>query len=448
MKTYSLRKRLLKWITIPILAMTIASMAISFHHTRKEIDEVYDAQLVHSAKILLQLTKIELTPHNMLLGPENNDLRHTYERNLGIRIWRQNTLITASQNAFVFKDFRPPSGFSEANIQGHDWRFFVYKDPVDNITIEVSERKDIRFELMGKLMIALMAPTMVFLPLILLMLWFGIRRILGPVTRLSSHVDRRSSDDLSPIEGDTIPQEIEPFILALNRLLSRMEDSFRREREFTDHAAHELRTPLAAMKTQTQVLLMRAEANKELAAYEDGLENLQSSINRATHLVDQLLQLARLQNENLPRKATDLSMVVEDIIGPLEERAARKKVGITFNLPQHCIIYGHADSAAILLNNLIDNAIKYTPTSGEVHVKLTEDGLFEVADTGPGLTDNEKTRVFKRFVRVDKTGQVGSGLGLAIAQWVATAHDVKIQLSDNKPQGLIVRIQWQTITPV
>lgn len=441
---YSLRHRLLAWISIPIIAVMLMALASSYHFTKEEIAEVYDAQLVHSAKVLLQLTEHEIMEdEDFHLGIENHDLQHRYERNLGFRIWVRNELITHSPNTAHFGTFEASPGFSNHNLDGHQWRFFVFLAPEQNIKIEVSERMDIRAELIIQLMVSLIAPAFLFLPLVLLIIWGGIRQVLKPVIRISTDVDERSSDDLSPLQQHALPQEIAPLVNALNRLFKRLETSFKSEREFTDHAAHELRTPLAAMKTQTQVLIKKAA---EVPACAAGLENLQSSINRATRLITQLLSLARLQNENLPKEDTDLSEVLQDCVTDITSVADHKQVHIKTDIAANCIIHAHTDSVRILINNLLDNAVKYTPAQGDVSVTLHKNGTLRIVDTGCGISDKNKARVFERFVRTDKSGQSGSGLGLSIAQWIADTHDVTITLSDNVPQGLKAEIKWTPLS--
>ncbi|MCB1562927.1 MAG: sensor histidine kinase N-terminal domain-containing protein [Alphaproteobacteria bacterium] len=448
-RTYSLRSRLITWISLPILIATLLTVLISYIFARHEIEEVYDAQLVHSAKVLLQLTHHEiLEDEKFNLGLEDPDLQHRYERKLGFRIWVDNDPISQSTNTADFKDFEAPPGFSNQTIGKHRWRFFVFLDPADGIKIEVSERYDIRYELIIQLMSALILPALFFIPTIVIVVWIGVRKVLHPVVRMSVDVDQRSSDDLSPIAHDRLPQEIAPFVQALNRLFKRLEESFRREREFTDHAAHELRTPLAAMKTQTQVLIKKAGAMEQtggISECAEGLLNLETSINRATHLVEQLLLLARLQNEDLPKNKMDLSACVLGAIEDIRRRAAHKNIHLKTKIMPGLYIHGHDISVGILLNNLLGNAVKYTPEGGSVDITLEADGTLCIADTGPGLNDQDKVRVFKRFVRADKSGQTGSGLGLSIAQWVAHAHDVQIELSDHAPTGLSVKIKWDIL---
>jgi len=443
MQNYSIRKRLLLWISIPILTASLLIMLLAFLFTWHEIEEVYDSQLVHTAKTLLQLTEHELkeSPNKQFyLGEENSDEEHNYEKKTAFRIWRGDVLILQSAKAKEFPYVEAPPGFSNQFIDDKPWRFFVYIDADRNLRVETSERYAIRYELITQLMISLAIPMGILIPSLLTIVWVGIRKSLQPLVALSYTVDRRDTDDLSPINSVDVPLEATPLVYALNRLFGRISDSFRREREFTDHAAHELRTPLAAMKTQTQVLMRKTGAVPECR---DGLENLNATIDRSTHLLEQLLSLARLQNENLPLSEINLSECVEDAAVETAERAKQKEQSWNISIAENVRIKGHMDSLYILIRNILDNAVKYTPQGGTVTIALSKEGTLQVADSGPGIADDDKERVFNRFVRVDKSGQTGSGLGLSIAHWIADAHGAKILLKDNQPHGLIVEMDFR-----
>ncbi len=404
-KTYSLRLRLIAWISISILLATTLTFFIGSMSSWHEIEEVYDAQLVHSAKILHQLTQHEITQDDKFdLGIESSNLEHKYERKIGFRIWANANLITQSPNTIGFESFEAPPGFSDHQIDGHKWRFFVFLDPANKIQIEVSERYDIRYELIEQIMTALIAPGIIFIPMIFIIVWVGVRKTLKPIMKFSVDMDARSTDDFSSIEKCALAEEIAPLVNALNRLFSRIGESFRREREFTDHAAHELRTPLAAMKTQTQVLMKKAGGMPECA---DGLENLQSSIDRATGLVDQLLSLARLQNEEFPKAKFNLSECLHDSIAEVKSRAKGKNITLHTEISGDVFISGHESSVAILFRNLLDNAVKYTRKGEDIWAHLSKDALIEISDNGPGINDKDKKTVFQRFTRADKTGQPG-----------------------------------------
>ncbi|MBU0799686.1 MAG: two-component sensor histidine kinase, partial [Alphaproteobacteria bacterium] len=289
-------------------------------------------------------------------------------------------------------------------------------------------------------MISLIAPALLFIPAIILAVWLGVSRSLRPVLALSRSVDARHSADLTPVDSHGTPAEVVPLVQALNRLFSRLSDSFKREREFTDHAAHELRTPLAAMKTQTQVLMKKVGAQPE---WRDGLDNLHASIMRATHLIEQLLSMARLQNESLALTKADMATCVQEALETVSMTAQDKGMVLSLSVVDHAPIHGHAGSLVMMVRNLLDNAIKYAPPASIIAVTLTPHNLT-ISDNGPGLNDIDKARVFERFVRVDRSGQTGSGLGLSIAKWVVDIHGALITLSDNQPHGLTVNVQWDS----
>lgn len=439
---HSLRRQLLLWISLPVLMAGLLSIFLAFFFSWHELGEVYDAQMVHSAKVLLQLTEHEIRESggvDIRLDIDTPDLQHRYERKTAFRIWYKGALVTQSANAVQFKNFEAPPGFSDQRINAKPWRFFAFADPQKDLRVETAERYAIRYELIYQLMLSLLVPLVLFIPAMLLIIWIGVRKSLRPVVTLSGAVDARHSDDLAPIEVNGIPAEVIPLVHALNRLFQRISDSFRRERDFTDHAAHELRTPLAAMKTQTQVLMKKAGQMPDCA---DSLDNLNATIDRATHLIEQLLSLARVQGEEFSLRQVNLSECLYDVVDDCRPLLQSRHQVIKTDIADDIIINGHADSLMILIRNILDNAMKYTPEGGAIAVSLTGQGLLAIADTGPGLSQADKSRVFGRFIRADKTGQTGSGLGLSIAQSIADAHHVAIVLDDNQPCGLIVKIPF------
>lgn len=436
---YSLKRRLLGWISLSVLTVSALIFMMAYLFSRHEIGEVYDAQLVHSARTLLQLTGNETADPDTASIDLPQKLEHKYENKTAFRVWRGERLIRQSRSAERFNIDAPP-GFSDQKIDGHFWRFFVFIDSEDNLRIETAERYSIRYESIGQLMTSLAIPMGILIPSLLLIVWITVHKSLKPIINVSAEVDTRRIDDLTPIADQAVPAEIKPLIQALNRLFVRISDSFRREREFTDHAAHELRTPLAALKTQTQVLMKKTAG---IESCRDGFHNLALTIDRAAHLVDQLLLLARIQNEPVARaQKLDLSVCVEDAVSEIRPLAAAKNQSIQTDIHAGVMLSGCENALYILVRNILDNAVKYTPEGGEVKITLTPDGVLSVSDTGPGIADADKKRVFERFTRIDQTGQTGSGLGLSIAKWIAQTYDVNITLSDNAPSGLVVTLQF------
>ncbi len=441
-KHFSLRKYLLIWITIPVLGLVIISLIIGFLFTWHEIEEVYDAQLAHNSKVLYQLVEHEIHDDKAFsLGIEQDKIEHKYERNLGFRVWYNQNLVTQSTNTTHFGEFKAPPGFSTQEIDGHSWRFFVMLTPSNDIVIETSEKFDIRYELITQLMLSQIIPALFFVPILLFIVWIIVRKSLSPLIAISAEVKNRKSDDFSAVGKEQhIVDEIEPLISGLNQLLGRIGETFQHERQFTDYAAHELRTPLAAMKTQAQVLLRKT---KELPEYQAGLNNLLASVERATALVEQLLSLARVQNQVIVKNKVALSDLIEQKISELENKAKSKNIRIIRDIKPQVIIEAHEETFGILLHNLIDNSIKYSFEDSEIQIRLTEN-TFNIIDTGPGISDEHKTLVFDRFVRVDTRRQIGSGLGLAIVKWIAQSHHMNIHLRDNAPSGLHVEIELRS----
>lgn len=445
-KQYSLRLHLLSLISIPILLAGCVIGGFVIYSAYHEISEVYDAQLAHAAKVLLQLTEHEVDEHESYqieLGAERPDIKHRYEKNTSFRIWEGDHMVTESVSAEAFADVHPPPGFSNQEIKGELWRFFVYVDDQTALTIEVAERQEIRTELILQILSSFFAPALIFVPLILLFVWFGTTKSLKPLLRISEAVDRRDADDLTPISAGRVPREVMPLMRALNRLLLRMDVGLRREREFTDNAAHELRTPLAAMKTQTQVLMKKAG---DMPEYKEGLNDLHASIDRASHMVCQLLAFARMQSRDMEFDKFDLSALVGEILKEVSPLSVAKNQTCEADIAEHVMVWGNSDALAIMIRNLVENAIKFTPEGGRIAIGLDSDATLHVSDTGPGIPDQEKEKVLERFSRGSKVRQQGSGLGLAMVKWVSDLHHARLQLSDNKPKGLTVSVKLEPVT--
>ena len=442
-KPYSLRLQLLSFIGGPIILAGIIIGGLALMFTYQEIDEVYDAQLAQAAKLLLQLARHEIRDHDkegLHLGTEEPDFSHLYEKKLWFRIWQKDRLITQSLEADAFSNTIAPLGFSRQDIKGVHWRFFVYVDNKTNITVEVAENGQVRTELILDILSSLLIPGMIFFPLILLIVWMGTTRSLRPIKSIANQLNTRTAHDLSPLYEEKVPREIMPFITSMNRLFLRVNETFRREREFTDNAAHELRTPLAAMKTQTQVLLKKAV---KMPDCEEGLDNLLESIDKASHMVGQLLAFARLQSQSDSPEDVNLSLLVEDALREIHPLALQRNQSLDAEIEQNVTLQGYAGALGILLRNLADNAIKYTPENGNIAVSLShKEGkiILAVSDNGPGIPEEHQNKVFERFYRVHKSTGTGSGLGLSMVRWVADMHHASIKVENLQPRGLSIQV--------
>ncbi len=444
-KQYSLRLHLLSLISIPIILAGCVIGGFAMYSAYHEISEVYDAQLSHAAKVLLQLTEHEVKEHESYeieLGAERPDISHRYEKNISFRIWKGNHLVTESVSAEDFENINAPPGFSDQKISDKQWRFFVFVDDKTDITVEVAERYEIRTELIIQILGSFFVPALVFVPLLFLLVWLGTTRSLKPLLDVSIAVDKRDASDLAPINACRIPKEVMPLIRALNRLLTRLDTGLRREREFTDNAAHELRTPLAAMKTQTQVLLKKAG---DVPECKDGLDNLHASIDRAAYMVDQLLSFSRMQSRDLEFEKINFSALIQDVLKELSPLAIAKRQECEANIAPDIYVTGNKEALSIMVRNVVDNAIKYTPEQGHINVILKNDGTLSVSDNGAGVSDNDKEKVLERFSRGDTKSQ-GSGLGLAMVKWACDLHGADLSLSNNEPKGLIISIKMDVLS--
>ena len=251
-------------------------------------------------------------------------------------------------------------------------------------------------------------------------------------------------DNLNPITLDNIPQEVLPLTNSLNDLFSRLFNAFEKEKQFTNDAAHELRTPLAALKTHTQVALNETDSTK----VNHSLNKILTGVERASHLIDQMLTLARLSPSAIQasnKKDISLFSCAEEVSAELSHEATRKNIELILAESPYLKITGLKLPLCILLRNIIHNAIIYTPRGGEIIVSINIENaspIITIVDNGPGIAEHQLTRVFDRFYRVIGREQDGCGLGLAIAKQCAIHLNATIELSNLEPSGLKVLIRF------
>jgi len=276
---------------------------------------------------------------------------------------------------------------------------------------------------------------LIALPILGLMLYFCVSYSLRHLKLLTHEITSRRSTHLKPIKRKNVPIEVQPIVNELNDLFVNLRLALIHNKRFAGDAAHELRTPLAALKANAQVAL-HAKSSEE---QQHALKNLNLGVDRCTHLIEQLLTLSRLGPEAALENCQNvlLSSVTAETIALLAPRALDKNIEIDLNTEiEHAYVYGNEISLTILVRNLVDNAIRYTPENGQVHVSIFEEDdhyVLRVSDTGPGIPKELQERVFERFFRILGTNTVGSGLGLAIVQQIATLHQANIRLG--QPQG-------------
>lgn len=466
----SLRTRLLLLLLVTVVAGWGATALSSFFDTRHEIDEIFDAQLAQSAKLLLAQASHDMDELNHKgdgIAMEVRSDEHKYERRLTFQLWNdKGRLLVRSEGApeqpfsaaylkagpFPRDNAEPrhgPNGtrrgrFDDVDIGGTRWRVFSHWDGDGEILVQVGERYDVRQELAVHVAGRLLLPLAIGLPLLGVLAWLAVGRGFAPLRRFGSEVAARDPRNLAPLDTHGAPEEIQPLADAINTLMERLGAALENERRFTADAAHELRTPLAALKTHAQVALRAEDAAPRRAA----LESLLLGTDRATHLVEQLLTLARLDPEadalaNAPE--IDLAALTRQTVATIAPAAVAKDIEIELLSPATDIrLRGKADWLGVLLRNLLDNAVRYTPAGGRVKVMLHASGQearLDITDSGPGIPPQDRARVFDRFHRLPGNEAPGSGLGLSIAQRIADLHGARIELGDGEGgEGLRVSV--------
>ena len=396
----------------------------------------------------ISATTAQANTNNPAAGRPQDAKRKHYGNALRYQLWRDDagSLLFRSDNApatplTVYMGY---SDTLDAHNQG--WRNYQVRDKHHNVRVIVSEPQAFRVQLVRSMVVSAATPLAVGLPVLLLLLWFSIKRGLLPLAVLSDEITQRQVDNLMPIALQRVPDEVQPIVTALNDLLTRMGQTLARERQFTDDAAHQLRTPLAAIAAQ----LYAARHAPAEARHTQALDQLHTSVARSIRLVNQLLALARLE----PRQAQpdfsriNLNEITEAVCADLAPLALQQDQTLELlAAPELPRINGNADMLAMLVSNLVDNAIHYTPPGGLIRITTETDGdgvALTVCDNGPGIAPDQRSKVFERFYRVANQSQPGSGLGLAICKRIADLHHASFTLSDGMDgHGLTVYVHFQ-----
>jgi len=301
-----------------------------------------------------------------------------------------------------------------------------------------TEARHARDEIVESLGDALLWPLAAALPALALAIWLGVGSGLRPLRDLRAQLARRGVADLSPFDNSRTPREIEPLVAELNRLFGRIEAALQRERRLTADAAHELRTPLAVLSTQAQVA-RRASSD---AVRDEALDALVAGAGRAARLIEQMLTLARLESGQAGGavQRVDLRGLARAALAELAPRALEKNLDIALEDGPAAEVDGDPGLIAVLLRNLVDNAVRYTPAGGRVRVAVRAPAELEVLDSGPGVPAAELPRLGERFHRLAPQGESGSGLGLSIVLRIAELHRAKVRFASGPQGGLAVTV--------
>lgn len=371
-----------------------------------------------------------------------------YHEKTGFQIWNNHgKLILHSKSApkVPLSDGKP--GLTTLWLEGQSWRVFTVYNPQNHLTIIVGERSDFRQKLENQLTQDSILIMLITYPFLGFLIWVIVGRGLDTLKKVAREVSHRAPSFLEPVDVESVPSEIEPLVLELNSLFNRLQEAFEREKRFAADAAHELRTPLAALRTQTQVAL-RADTPSDR---DEALRKVLECVDRSTHVVQQLLTLSRMLPQSTINEPTrlDLSSTAADIAAQLVPVAIEKNIDLELIAPEKpAMICGNSTAIGILIRNLVDNAIRYTPNDGSVVIEIQQQNkhvILNVIDTGPGIPKQLRERVFERFFRVIGNKAPGSGLGLGIVQQIARLHQAEVQLlTPASGKGLEFRIIFPT----
>jgi len=347
--------------------------------------------------------------------------------------------------------------FREAESNGQDLRIaYTYIGDADIprdrwLLIEVGETLEKRSQLANKIIASVILPQFVIIPLAVVLVWFGLSQGLRPLLRLRDRIEARPENDLSPIRTRRVPEELQPLIDSFNAMLERMRSNLDAQQRFIADAAHQMRTPLTGLKTQAQ-LAMRESDPVELR---NSLRQIEVSVDRAAHLVNQLLALARAEASGEAQSALallDLDVILRSEVEEWVMRALDRDIDLGYEPSVPAEILGNDFLLRELISNLIDNALRYTPGGGHVTCRVVVQGDFvtlEVEDNGIGISEDQAALVFERFYRVDGTGTDGSGLGLAIVREIAEQHGAAATLRPNqRERGAVARVVFPRHQPV
>ncbi len=428
----SLQARLLMTVLALVVVAWAAAAALAWQETDDEVSDLLDAHLAQTAALLRLQPLDELDEDRLNEAPELDK----HQPRVVFQLWHEGEPLTR----------RHKRGFADSTVDGKAWRVFVTQGRESDVRILVGELQSVREEIILASLTSILKPLAWALPLLALGIWWAVRGSVRPLEQLGRAVATRQPQSLEPLPTQGVPPEVLPLVTALNDLFERTARLLATEQQFTADAAHELRTPIAGIRMQAQVAQGAADSQERARA----LEATVQGCDRATRLVEQLLQLARLDAEPAMDNAqsTPLADVIRSLVAECSPTAQRRQqeVAITEPLPAALHIPLPEPLARVLLRNLLDNAVRYSPDGAQVRLQVAQaQGSTEltVEDSGPGLAPEQQARLGERFFRVLGTGQTGSGLGWSIVQRIARIHRLQIS-TDTSPElgGMRVKVRW------
>jgi two-component system sensor histidine kinase TctE len=454
---HSLFGEILDWMLAPLLLLWPMSIAITYLVAKSIANQPFDHALEDSVTVLAQQVAeadgkvVSLLPGGARDILRADDIDHIYFQ------------IGGPRAEFVDGDRDLPAPAQEERVRGPSVRFrsdsmrgapvrvaysYVNLRPMAKpgdepryALVQVAETLDKRAQLANEIIKGVILPQFIILPIVLALVWFALARGLSPLAELQQRIRARRPDDLSPIDSRQVPEEISPLVGSLNDMLGRLSQTIEMQKRFIADAAHQMKTPLAGMRMQSELALRQVDPEE----IHRSLEQLAKSSESATRLVNQLLALARAENQPHAGAAfepVDLAALARATVQDWVQASFACHIDLGFEQPDGPVeIAANPLMLRELLSNLIDNALRYTPAGGSVTVRVRRDGgapMLEVEDTGPGIAPAERGRVFERFYRILGSGAAGSGLGLAIVREIALQHGAQVTVFNNPRSTLTI----------
>lgn len=438
----SLQGRLLLLVLGVVIGVWLATATLTWIDVRYELDELLDSHLAQAAALLVVQQPDEVDDDHRAV---NAPTLHRYAPKVAFQVFHEGRLARRSSNApdepMIGFSGRAADGFKTIEIHGTAWRVFATHGREQDVQVFVGEQVRSRNSILWAVLRSSLGPMLLALPLLALAAGWAVRHGVAPLRLVGRALALRHPNALQPIVVKGAPSEMSPMLDALNVLFGRIAELLDSERRFTADAAHELRTPIAAIRAQAQVALGASADAERLHALRATLQGC----DRATRLVEQLLTLSRLESGAEPALVPlDLAELVRQVVADAAPLALSKRQLIEVSASSPCAVRGDSTLLSVMVRNLVDNAVRYSPCGASVKLAVSSapgEVRLSVDDSGPGMAPADVARLGERFFRVVGSGQEGSGLGWSISRRIAAVHRAAVQVAGSAALGgLSVRI--------